>query len=222
MPRQGREAVETIHQLKSKDLQKQIASQWNIEVEQLEETILDRVNSIMISKENMFGETTDCVIEDLLHFKNIDEIIISMFPIGENDIKVLNQLTSVESISFDFCGFSEESSVFLSMKAKELYLDHCTHFQFQLLGDSSMVKEMSIVNSQEEKDTISLENIEKLTNLESLSIHNYHIIHSEKLLSLPSTVNKIDLDGSTLDDDKVLESLGKNVEISINDAFFYD
>ena len=167
---------------------------------------LEKIKDITLDAIDFLDEPTDVTIFDLVFFKNVKSCLIANMSISENEVNVLNNLDSIQSIQFTNCVFPSGKKI--KMKAEYVILDGCKSANMSVFDEMSGITKLRIVNC----DNVDLVGLEKLSGITELYLQNLELndIDSVKVLDKLEYVN---LNGTKV---KKLTDVLKNPNIKVD------
>lgn len=93
---------------------------------------INEINEIVMNSKNLRGKVLDITVEDLLKFSNLKKCFIKNMEISDKEIKVLNQLSSLEELQLHNCNFMVKKAK-LKFNIKNLAIINCYNFNTKLI-----------------------------------------------------------------------------------------
>ncbi len=159
-------------------------------------------------KENYFDPN------ELKLFKNLENCDFSGINITDEIIDSLGSLENLINLEFDHCNIRTNKK--LKNKIEKINI---LYSNLGLIDILESKKYLRFLLFQEIPETVDLKKLEAYTNLEKIQISNSNIINASILKKLKE-LKLLVLDGSSLDDESVLNNLG-NIRVSKEADFFY-
>lgn len=149
---------------------------FNKDVESINESEVNQINTISIEKISYDGSFLNVNYDDLLLFKNLEELNIYNCMIDQRCIEILAQLEKLNKLCVYSCDFVDGTFDIFSKKYQKLYLVDCLGVMHSKIED---VDEVLLKNTEimEAKNiqilkTDNLKNV-KLKNINNLVIQDY-------------------------------------------------
>lgn len=174
---------------------------------------MENVKKIILNKKNIDGSLNEYTINDFSFLYSIENLVLNDFIIDDNMINIINSLSYLTTITFNFCKWNTNKSI--NLKLKSLIISS-SQLNYKILTDYEYLKKL-ILDYVGQVDVKCLSNIK---NIEEIHIHNSKINNSSFFTNF-NNLKVLNLDGSQLDSEKILEELNPNINISFNKMFFY-
>lgn len=174
---------------------------------------MKNVKKITLNKKNLDGTLNEYTINDFYNLNNIENLILNDFIIDDDMINKINCLSNLTTITLNFCKWDTGKSI--DSKIKKLIITG-SEMNYEILTNYGFLENI-ILDYVGEVDMKYLSNIK---NIEEMHIHNSKVKNSIFLKTF-NNLKLLNLDGSQLDNEKVLEELKNNIKISFNKIFFY-
>ncbi len=155
----------------------------------------------------------------LLSKPEIREIIINNLEVTSDDLNVINRHGKIEIINFNFCNIVDDNISFVA-PLNQLILAYTTVDLNSINGLYSL-KELEIVNDEEDEVEIDINELLKFKNLETLRIYNSKVINAKELNSFQN-LKELYLDGSIVDEKDLASILGDSISISHNEEYLFN
>ncbi|MBO5142451.1 MAG: hypothetical protein J6C46_05560 [Clostridia bacterium] len=175
--------------------------------------------NIALKKKDYNGNETNVKIEDLLEYENLKSCNLYRFLVEEKDIEIINKLSNLKFIYFDFCYFSLENLKF-NEKIEEINFNLCENLKMKHLANSK-AKRIKIIQLKESSVTVDLAEIENMLNVEELYFHNCKVKGIEKILEKAPNIKLINLDGCLVENQNYLMELNEKIKVSYEKEFNY-
>ena len=151
--------------------------------------------------------------------ENNSDIVINHKVVTASDIDRINKQGNIEIINFNFCTISGDNISF----APPLYQ---LIFAYSLVDYNSIngldgLKELEIVNDEEDEIEVDIKDLLKFPNIETLRIYNSKIINAKEITKF-TNLKELYLDGSTVDVEDFAKMLNESVKLSHNDVYLFD
>ena len=159
-------------------------------------------------KENYFDPN------ELKLFKNLENCEFSGINITDEIIDALGGLENLSDLEFDHCNIRTNKK--LKNKIEKINI---LYSNLGLIDILESKKYLRFLLFQEIPETVDLKKLEDYINLENIQICNSNIINATSLKNLKELKSLV-LDGSSLDDESVLNELA-NIRVSKEENFFY-
>lgn len=205
--------------LKSNDLKNDMARILKKDVSNIDENDLSIIKEISLKKQNIFDERMDYNISDLQYLNGLEYCTISGFDIFDEDISILNNLSTLEYLKFDFCKFMLDMSTINNTNLKELLLDKCEKTRIGFVTSPNLIR-LQCVGFKEEWNTLDFGESIYLNELNNLSINNYQLKNVTKILENWTNLKKINFDGSKIPENEIEKLSSTEIEISNKSAFY--
>ena len=202
-------------ELKSKKLKEYVYLVLNkSKDEPLYDIELDKITSLHLDKLDLTGESTDITIYDLVFFKKIKECTITNMTISDQELSVLNKLSSLKTLQLNNCSFSGKAK--LELNLKKLIINKCKNVDMSLYEDMKTLKRLQIVNCND----INLKGISNLSNLLELLLQNISMDNIDEIQSL-KLLKYLNLNGSKIKNlDKINEIPDLHIEHEWKNAIY--
>ncbi|MBR6252995.1 MAG: hypothetical protein IKR04_04060 [Clostridia bacterium] len=155
----------------------------------------------------------------LLNKPEIREIIINNLEVTSDDLNVINRHGKIEIINFNFCNIVDDNISFVA-PLNQLILAYTT-VDLNAINGLYSLKELEIVNDEEDEVEIDINELLKFKNLETLRIYNSKVINAKELNSFQN-LKELYLDGSIVDEKDLASILGDNISISHNEEYLFN
>lgn len=170
-----------------------------------------KIKDVTIDALDLVEEPTDETIYDLIFFTKLESCIIANMVITDNEIELLNKLTSIESIQFYRCVFPKGKK--LNMQASTIIIDQCSEFDSNIFDESPNVKCLQIINCK----NINLSGIDRLSEITQLFMHNLDLDNIDVVENLKK-LEYLNLNGSKI---KKISNVLNNPNVKIEHEEFY-
>ena len=170
------------------------------------EADLKKVTEIFISNLNGKGEIINTDISELVKLTNLKSLGLKGFDLNETVVNIINRFSELVQLKLYRCHTKEPISIDIDT-LKSLILDNCSNINFSniRLPESVLIVDGGIVD---------IAKMQKSKLLKELEIKNSEIVNSRELKELQE-LKDFNADGSTLDDDDILDILkAKNISVS--------
>ena len=155
----------------------------------------------------------------LIDKPEIESIVINNQEISSNDIDIINQQKHIKIINFNFCTIIG-SNIKFSTQLNHLIFAY-TSIDFSIINYLDNLKELEIVNDEEDKIEIDIKDLLKFENLKTLRIYNSRIKNAKKINKFQN-LNELFLDGSLVDTKYFSEVLNKTIKLSYKNKYLFD
>ncbi len=168
---------------------------------------LESVNEISLRNMNFRGEILNINLEQLKDLPYLENLYLQAFTIDDDVIEIINELKKLKNIYFSQC-IIKNNKKFIMQKLKHLILKFCggTYYNF---FDS--LECLSIQTKIDE--TFDLSEVNNKFNIKQLYINNANIINFKTINDF-NNLEFLNIDGSKVDKENVLDTISKTIEIS--------
>lgn len=169
---------------------------------------LAKIKDVSLNQKNFTEELQEIDLSELSKIPNLEILSLQNFEINNQAIDKLKNCKNLKTLQLEVCYF--DPNVELNIQQLEnIIIKYCKIEDWRKIP---LIKNVTI-ESGEKIDLEDLTNYEKVAELRlnNLEVHNFKKILEYKNL------NKLNLDGSKVDDESVMEILKSNVEISHRD-----
>ena len=184
-------------------------SKLNIQQELTEED-LNNVKEINLSNRTFAGKDKNIDLSDLKLLSNIKSIYLQYFLIDDYAITILNSLNKLENITFASCKFINKNTLEPSILNK-LSIEYCDILDYATIVS---VETFRILDSSK----VRLEKISKKEKIVNLLLQNCDVRNFETVEEC-NRLKFLNLDGTKVDNKKVLKRLEGKIEISQKDKY---
>lgn len=151
--------------------------------------------------------------------ENKSDIVINHQVVTTSDIDRINGQGNIEIIDFNFCTISGDDIKF-APPLRQLIFAY-TLVDFNSINGLDGLKELEIVNDEEDEIKVDIKDLLKFPNIETLRIYNSIVVSSAEISKF-AHLKELYLDGSTVDAEDFLEMLSKDIKVSHNDVYLFD
>ena len=151
--------------------------------------------------------------------ENKSDIVINHQVVTASDIDRINSQGNVKIIDFNFCTIAGNDIKFASPLNQLIFAYSLVDFNSVYGFDG--LKELEIINDEEDEIEIDIKELLKFPNIEILRIYNSKIINSAEINKF-ANLKELYLDGSTVDVENFAKTLNKSVKLSHNDVYLFD
>ncbi len=176
-----------------------------------EEDILN-VKKIVLNKYNLKGETIKYDYSDLKYLVNLEKCSIEILEITNPLVENINTLTNITTLELSHNKI--ECTCQFHGSFKKLIFKQISESILNLIENSESVETIEIIDFK----NINVDHLLRFKNVKNLYIYHSTIVHSENLKELQKLQN-LKLDGSTLDNESILDHLKDRVNIQKRDNF---
>lgn len=173
---------------------------------ELSEDDLNKVTEILISNKNLRGEVINTDLSELVKLRKLQSLDLKGFELSEEVLRVIHGLPELVALSLYDCQAKESVAINIE-RLKSLILDHCQNMNF---SEIHLPETLLIVDG----GVVDVSKFQHHQHLKDLGIKSSEIIHANSLEEITSLKN-LNVDGSTLDDDNIVNKLrAKKVVVS--------
>lgn len=180
-----------------------------------EKTLLE-VTNLSLKKYDFLEKETDMIIEDLLSFKNLENLILYKFNITNESIKIIEKLENLKSITFDFCTISTDQ-LSLPSDVQSVYFNVCSNLNPEKLSAINADK-IEIVGKYDKSEKIDICKFSTNDNVKTLNINNYQINNLKDIYKISPILTSINLDGSIVEENE-LKKISEKIAVSHNEKY---
>lgn len=175
------------------------------------ESDLENVTDIFLTNLNVKGEKIGTDISEIIRIKKLKSLNLKGFELTDDIVSIIDSFQDLEWLGLYSCSSKETITMDLS-NLKSLMLDNCKTVNLTCvnLPESVLVVNGGVI------DLSKLVNSDKVKNLE---IKSSEIIYSGILREMKN-LKTLNIDGSVLDDEKVLDFL-KSKKVSVSYEYEY-
>lgn len=174
---------------------------------------LQNIKDITLHKKNIDGSENQYTLTDFYNLKCIESLTLNDFVIDDNMIDIINSLLNLKEIVFNFCEW--KNTKLINLELQHLVITN-SKINYLLLANNSYLKKITLIGINE----INLKDLINMKYIESINIHDSNIRNCYEFKNFLN-LKKLNLDGSKLDSEKILEELKPNINISFNKMYFY-
>lgn len=174
---------------------------------------LQNIKDITLHKKNIDGSENQYTLTDFYNLKCIESLTLNDFVIDDNMIDIINSLLNLKEIVFNFCEW--KNTKLINLELQHLVITN-SEINYLLLANNSYLKKITLIGINE----INLKDLINMKYIELINIHDSNIRNCYEFKNFLN-LKKLNLDGSKLDSEKILEELKPNINISFNKMYFY-
>ena len=178
-----------------------------LEIEEITENDLKKIENISLNKKMLNGKENDIELKEIERIPNLKTIVISNFEINSQILEILNNHKKLEIIQFSRCKFRE--IIPINKNIKYIVIDKCQDFKLNLINNNKIVR---IIDAK-----VELSGGENLNRTKELYLQKCEIQNSIKLCEYLK-LKILNLDGSKFEKD-IINNISKNVKLSWKDTY---
>lgn len=177
---------------------------------ELKEEDLSRIEELNLSDRSFSGKEKNINLSEISQLKNLKNITLQYFKIDDSIAQILNSLENLSSIQFASCEF-DITQPFLNHSLRSLSFESCdindyeqifATESFRVVGDSKF----------------SLKRLKGKENILRMYLQQCKIKGFEAVRDC-TNLQALNLDGSTIDDEKVLSELRGKIPVSKKEEY---
>ncbi len=156
--------------------------------------------------------------EILLNKPDVDAIVINNQEINSADLDIINQQGNIKMINFNYCNLTND--IYFKAPIEQLIVANSS-VDFSLIDSENSLKELEIVNDEEDDVEVDIDDLLKFENIEILRIYNSRIINAVNINKF-CNLKELFLDGSLVDVEDFPNILNKSINLTYNEIYFFD
>lgn len=168
---------------------------------------LESVNEISLRNMNFRGEFLNIDLEQLKDLPYLENLYLQGFIIDDDVIEIINELKELKNIYFSQCSIKNNKK-FIMQKLKHLILKFCEGTYYNFFDSLECLSIQTKID-----ETFDLSEINNKFNIKQLYINNANIINFE-IINEFNNLKFLNIDGSKVDKENVLDTINKTIEIS--------
>lgn len=177
-----------------------------------EEEELENITDIFLSNVNSKGEKLETDISEISKLKRLKNLDLKGFELSSDIASIISSCKELEGLRLYSCGSRDMVAMDLS-KLKIFMLDNCKTVN---LTDIKLPERVFVING----GVVDLSKFINSSKIKNLEIKSSEIMYSE-LLKEMGNLKSLNVDGSTLDNEEVLDYL-RNKNISVSYEYEYN
>ena len=174
---------------------------------------MKKVKSILLNENNIDNSKNIYTFSDFNNLRYLEEITLNKFNIDDECINKINSLKGLKTIIFNNCLWNNTTKIKLDIQS---VIITNSKFPDMLLENYKEILKATLIGIKE----LDLNYISDMIDIEELCIYNSNIKNANKLLDF-TKLKTLKLDGSKLDNEKILDVISLNKDFSFNEIFFY-
>jgi len=164
--------------------------------EQLEEQDALKIESLNLDYFNDLNNDYD--LKELIYFKNIENLSLSDFLLGKEEIEIINNLKNLKQLYLSTCDFEEENIYIELANIETLNIVDCERFNIKNIVNLN--PEMLVIKqSDDNKLTLNINDFKNLDRTRELFLNNYNIKNINVLNKIAPNLEVLNIDGSICD-----------------------
>lgn len=176
-------------------------------INQFSKEELESVNEISLRNMNLRGKTLNIDLEQLKDLPYLENLYLQGFTIDDDVIKIINELKELKKIYFNQCRIrNNKKSIMRALK--HLALEFCEGKYYDFFDSLECLSIRTKID-----ETFDLSEINNKFNIRRLHINNANIINFETINEF-NMLEVLNIDGSKVDKEDVLDTINKTIEIS--------
>ena len=177
-----------------------------------DEIELENINDIFLTNLNSKGEKIGTDISEISKLKKLKNLDLKGFELSDDIASIISSFKELEGLRLYSCESKDTIAMDLS-KLKILLLDNCKTVN---LTDIQLPERVLVING----GVVDLSKFINSSKIKNLEIKSSEIMYSELLKNM-GNLKVLNVDGSTLDNEEILEDL-KNKNISVSYEYEYN
>lgn len=176
----------------------------------LEEEDLFQVEELNLSNREFSGKEKDIKLNGIEQFVNLKRLSLQYFLIDDEIIRILNSLKSLQELQLVSCEFKGKEALKIST-LNRLLLYCCKIDKYESIYSPKMLRIIGDSN-------IKINRINGKHNIEQMYLNESKI---KGFYSIKDYTNLkvLNLDGSSVDDSKILEKIKERIEVSCKEKY---
>lgn len=168
------------------------------------------VEELSLSNVSFSGEKRNIDLLELKKLPNIRKLDLQYFNIDTETISMINMFRKLDSLQLASCDFSS-NEVLRNIALRSLVFNSCRIKDYSKIFAPQI---LTVINAK----NIRLDDLQGIENVEVLNLQNSIVKGTNRTLECKK-LRKLNLDGSILDNEEIIASLPKEVEISKKDKY---
>lgn len=178
--------------------------------EELDEDDLKKIEEMNVNNRKFSGEEKNVSLQELTLFPNIKRISLQYFTIDDSAAEILSNLNNLESLQLASCKLSLKSEI-KNDNLRSLELNACNITDYSTIHAPNA---LAIVGS----NNIRLDRIKGKENIERMYLQNSKVRGFRSITDC-GRLKVLNLDGSSVDDKKVLEKIKLEIPVSQKEEY---
>lgn len=178
--------------------------------EELDEDDLKKIEEMNVNNRKFSGEEKNVSLQELTLFPNIKRISLQYFTIDDSTAEILSNLNNLESLQLASCKLSLKSEI-KNDNLRSLELNACNITDYSTIYAPNA---LAIVGS----NNIRLDRIKGKENIERMYLQNSKVRGFRSITDC-GRLKVLNLDGSSVDDKKVLEKIKLEIPVSQKEEY---
>lgn len=190
---------------------------YQLKKENTDELTIDNIKEITSISLNGIDIDGDKIVYDVQELKileNLNTITLTNILINDEVIDVINSFIHLKSLILNECNFISTKSI--NVEIVNLIIVGGKNSDLSIFQNLSKIKSLKILYN----DEFDINNVLKMNNLEEFYLGNSTVKNITNITKLKN-LKILNLDGSKLDDNYIIDKLDKNIEVSFEAMFMY-
>lgn len=190
---------------------------YQLKKENTDELTIDNIKEITSISLNGIDIDGDKIVYDVQELKileNLNTITLTNILINDEVIDVINSFIHLKSLILNECNFISTKSI--NVEIVNLIIVGGKNSDLSIFQNLSKIKSLKILYN----DEFDINNVLKMNNLEEFYLCNSTVKNITNITKLKN-LKILNLDGSKLDDNYIIDKLDKNIEVSFEAMFMY-
>lgn len=176
-------------------------------INQFSKEELESVNEISLRNMDFRGKTLNIDLEQLKDLAYLENLYLQGFTIDDDVIEIINELKELKKIYFSQCSIKNNKKLVMQ-NLKHLILEFCEDIYYNFFDSPECLSIQTKIDK-----TFDLSKINNKFNIKRLYINNANIINFETINEF-NKLEFLNIDGSKVDKEDVLDTINKTIEIS--------
>lgn len=176
-------------------------------INQFSKEELESINEISLRNMDFRGKTLNIDLEQLKDLAYLENLYLQGFTIDDDVIEIINELKELKKIYFSQCNIKNNKKLVMQ-NLKHLILEFCEDIYYNFFDSPEFLSIQTKIDK-----TFDLSKINNKTNIKRLYINNANIINFETINEF-NKLEFLNIDGSKVDKEDVLDTINKTIEIS--------
>ena len=173
----------------------------------------------MINKTFLNLNDKKYIFDNLIGNTELKSLALNFYEINDDILSVINQLTNLETITFNFCTFKSEN-IKLENHLKQIILTY-TNIDFKIFNYKDNLTELEILNDEEDNIEVDIKDLLEFKNIEVLRIYNSRVKNSADINKFKH-LKKLFLDGSLVDEKRFMEIINSQLNFKYRREYLFD
>lgn len=190
---------------------------YQLKKENTDELTIDNIKEITSISLNGIDIDGDKIVYDVQELKileNLNTITLTNILINDEVIDVINSFIHLKLLILNECNFISTKSI--NVEIVNLIIVGGKNSDLSIFQNLSKIKSLKILYN----DEFDINNVLKMNNLEEFYLGNSTVKNITNITKLKN-LKILNLDGSKLDDNYIIDKLDKNIEVSFEAMFMY-